>query len=113
MRRKRRKLDPEHLAATQLAARCHCLGCGGMPCVPAHWPRHQGSGGRFDHPWHPDHWVPLCFTCHDAIDRRNGTSEARTADTKRVEAQVAAKAPAWHQAARRYMQLQEEARGGQ
>lgn len=73
--------DQEHEAAAELARNSLCLLCGRIgSCVPAHFPRHRGSGGRWRHPWHRKHWVPLCSaphderrgSCHDWIDGRTG-----------------------------------------
>lgn len=69
----RPKRDRAHELATALAREQHCILCGAHGfSVPAHFPRHRGSGGRWPDPWHPSHWVPLCGGCHDWIDGRTG-----------------------------------------
>ena len=76
MQHKRHKPSPEHIAATRLARDSACLLCGKVgTCVPAHFPRHRGSGGRFENDWDRQHWVPLCGepgACHDYTDGRSG-----------------------------------------
>lgn len=52
----------------------YCIVCYSPMVVRAHWPKHRGSGGRFDDDWDPRNTIDLCPRCHDIIDRRHGTS---------------------------------------
>jgi hypothetical protein len=65
-----------HREASKLAAQSTCRVCDRPGCVPAHWPRHRGSGGRFENDWDQEHWIPLCPRCHDLVDGRLGVSKA-------------------------------------
>jgi hypothetical protein len=84
----RRKVDPLHRLATRIAAESDCLLCEHPGCVPAHWPRHRGSGGA-KAGWERREWLPLCAPCHDLVDRRLGVStaieERRTVALLRLE----------------------------
>ena len=89
------KPDPEHAAATKLARESACLICGKVGlCVPAHWPTHRGMGGRRGF-WRCRCWVPLCPTCHDTTDARNGASESAHEATLLAWGILAVKAPSW------------------
>jgi hypothetical protein len=87
-----------HKQATALAAESKCLVCGTSPCSPCHWPRHRGSGGRFDNEWDVEHWVPLCKKHHDELDARNGVSPAQSEQTRITRYIVKAKARDWQRA---------------
>jgi hypothetical protein len=63
-----------HREASKLAAQSTCRVCQRHGCVPAHWPRHRGSGGRFENDWDQEHWIPLCPECHSLVDGRLGVS---------------------------------------
>ena len=95
-KRKPPKHDPEHAAATALAATSACLLCGSSgTCVPAHFPRHRGSGGRWKHPWARKRWVPACGepgACHDMIDGRAGSTISGGERLERIRAALLAKA---------------------
>lgn len=99
MNSRRRELDRDHRAATAFAASRPCLACGlPAPSLPAHWPTHRGMGGG-KAGWGPDEWVPLCFDCHEALDKRNGVSGAARARSEHVGGVVAARAPLWRRIA--------------
>ena len=67
--------EAAHKAASLLAANERCLSCNRQaPSEPCHYPRHRGSGGRFEDDWDPNVWVPLCRRCHDILDDRAGTN---------------------------------------
>ena len=84
-----------HRLATALAAITPCLVCySPPPSLPAHFPRHRGMGGGHAG-WATEEWVPLCFTCHEALDRRNGVSEDAARDTAFVTGIVRLRAPRW------------------
>ena len=76
MNSKKRSQEAAHRVATRLAYESACVVCGRTPCVPAHWPRHQGSGGRWPDPWARHRWEPLCRFHHDLVDGRAGVSRA-------------------------------------
>lgn len=63
--------------AVQLARDTPCLVCYFPSSEVCHWPRHRGSGGRFENDWAPEVWVPLCHYHHDLVDGRQGVSEAK------------------------------------
>jgi hypothetical protein len=87
-----------HKEATALAAESHCLVCHATPCEPCHWPRHRGSGGRFENDWDQSVWVPLCRVCHDIVDGRNGTSAKAREGTKIANYVVKVRAHDWQRA---------------
>jgi hypothetical protein len=87
-----------HKQATALAGESSCLVCGTTPCSPCHWPRHRGSGGRFENEWDPENWIPACRKCHDKMDARNGASLGCQEQTKIVRYIVSVKGPAWQRA---------------
>ena len=100
MNSRTRRLQHAHRAATALAAQCACLACGAPPpSMPCHWPVHRGLGGG-KAGWDIEEWVPLCWRCHEALDRRNGASEAAQRETRRVGDRVAAEAMKWRRTAR-------------
>lgn len=62
--------DRQHRAATLLASERRCLSCKAEPpSMPCHFPKHRGMGsGKAG--WDPSEWIPLCFVCHEILDRR-------------------------------------------
>lgn len=63
--------DTAHREATLLASEHRCLGCRAEPpSLPAHWPHHRGMGGGMA-TWAPSDWVPLCWKCHEILDKRD------------------------------------------
>jgi hypothetical protein len=89
-----------HKEATTLARDSRCLVCGTTPCSPCHWPRHRGSGGRFENEWDVEHWVPLCTPCHSKLDARNGVGLGCQEQTKITRYIVNVKARDWQRAHR-------------
>ena len=87
-----------HKQATKLAAESHCLVCGTTPSEPCHWPRHRGSGGRFENDWDPSVWVPLCRKHHDEESSRNGVSALATEHTRITRYIVSVRGPEWQRA---------------
>jgi len=64
--------EADHRKATRIASEHRCLACkADAPSLPAHWPRHRGMGGG-QAGWHYTEWVPLCFRCHEILDKRAG-----------------------------------------
>ena len=67
--------DSAHRAASQRAWEERCLSCGAPPpSMPCHYPKHRGmgSGGAG---WSTREWVPLCYTCHEILDKRNDLND--------------------------------------
>ena len=71
-----------HKEATLLARESPCLVCGTTPSEPCHWPRHRGSGGRFENDWDVRNWGPGCRVCHNRLDGRNGVSAHEQEQTR-------------------------------
>jgi hypothetical protein len=90
MNSRTRRLRGSHRKATLEAYETPCIVCQAPHSVPAHWPRHRGLGGGHAG-WDRDEWCPLCPTCHDKLDGRNGTSPTCWKETVYVRAIVAAK----------------------
>jgi len=74
----------EHKEATASARELECCVCGCSPCEPAHYPRHRGMGAGHAG-WGEDEWVPMCRLHHDALDKRNGTSDGCAYETRVAE----------------------------
>ena len=87
-----------HKDATLLARESPCIVCGTTPSEPCHWPRHRGSGGRFENEWDPQHWVPLCRKCHDYLDSRSGVSALATEHTRITRYIISVRGPSWQRA---------------
>lgn len=85
----RREQEKAHREATKKAAEMRCRVCGLSPCEPCHYPRHRGSGGRFENEWAQELWVPLCHQHHMVLDRQHGVSPAaefeRSLVVRRIE----------------------------
>ena len=95
--------EKAHKLATQLASECKCLACGHpAPSLPAHWPRHRGLGGGHAG-WSYLEWVPLCFNCHEILDRRAGVSYAVDLQRSNIILAIAIGLPKWHEKAKRWM----------
>ena len=73
---RRAEQERQHKLATAKAREMTCLVCGMYGCSPCHWPRHRGSGGRFENEWADEVWVPLCDHHHSLVDGRLGVSLA-------------------------------------
>lgn len=99
LRRRPKPPTPEHVAATALARKSKCLICGERgTCVPAHWPHHRGSGGKWANEWARELWVPACGepgACHQLIDRQLGVSEAIEKERQKALRILEVAAPAW------------------